>query len=392
MRALVWLLAALAVAVALAVALRGGAGYVLIVLHPWRVEISLALFAILLVFGFAALYFALRIASKALNLPSHVREFRQRRRERLGRHALLGAIQALFEGRFLRAEKLATQARERDHLPALAGLLAARAAQRLRQFERRDEWLDRVRQDEGEWRSARLMTEAELLIEERRFEPARALLQELHASGPRHIASLTLLLRVEQSLGNWDEVLRLARLLEKRDAMPAAVLDSIRVNAHVALLSRDLDDDLNRLKEQWRRVPQTDRRESKVALAAARAFMRLGDARSTREAIEAALEAQWDADLVLLYSECPEDECRARIEKAERWLTMRPEDAELLLVLGRLCARCGLWGKAESYLEASLALQASRDAHIALAELHERLERPADAAGHYRAAAGAGRR
>jgi HemY protein len=58
-----------------------------------------------------------------------------------------------------------------------------------------------------------------------------------------------------------------------------------------------------------------------------------------------------------------------------------------LLTLGRLCVQRELWGKAQSYLEASLATRPTREAHITLAKLHERLGRPDEAARHFRASA-----
>jgi HemY protein len=57
----------------------------------------------------------------------------------------------------------------------------------------------------------------------------------------------------------------------------------------------------------------------------------------------------------------------------------------LLLALGRLCARQQLWGKAQSYLEASVALEPTYAAHLELAQLHERLEHADAARAHHRA-------
>ncbi len=220
MRGLLWLLAAFALAVALSLAVRGSEGYALFVLHPWRVEVSLIALSVILVAAFAAGYFLIRVTWHTLRFPSLVLSVRDRRREKKGNAAVHGAIQALFEGRFARAEKLASEARDLGAAPALASLVAARAAQRLREFARRDQWLERAADGGNEWRLARLMTNAELLLDERNFEAARAVLRELHASGPTHIATLTLLLRAEQGLGNRDEVIRIAGLLEKRAGLP----------------------------------------------------------------------------------------------------------------------------------------------------------------------------
>jgi HemY protein len=388
MRVLLWLLAVFALAAGVSIAMRGSDGYAMFVLYPWRVEISLNLLAVALVLAFAAAYFAVRFLSHTVRLPTHVRAFRRRRREEKGRSALFGAIQALFEGRFGRAEKLAAQAHEARCAPPLPELIGARAAQRMRDFDRRDEWLARARGQEAEWRLARLMTEAELLLEERRYDEARAVLRELQAGGPRHIATLTLLLRAEQGLGNWDEVIRLARLLEKRAAMPPEAIRTLRINARVAMLSRRTHD-VKSLAAYWRLIPDEERAQPKVAAAAGRAFIDLGDCRAAHAIIEEALERDWNPDVVLLYGECQDIDVIARIERAERWLSEHPRDAELLLTLGRLCTQIQLWGKAISYLDASLAANPTRGAHIALARVHEEMGRAEEANRHYRAAADA---
>jgi HemY protein len=49
-----------------------------------------------------------------------------------------------------------------------------------------------------------------------------------------------------------------------------------------------------------------------------------------------------------------------------------------------------LWGKAQSYLEASLATQQTQAAHVALARLFERIGRTDEANRHFRASADLG--
>ena len=385
MRGLLWLFVLAALAVALSLALRGNGGYALFVLPSWRVEISLNFLALLVTAGFALGYLLVRAVLHILRLPSHVRAFRGRRRADAVHAATLGAIQALFEGRFVRAEKLASKAIDLGAAPGLAGLLAARAAQRLRDFGRRDQWLERSKQGDGEWRVAQAMTKAEFLLDERRFDEARSVLRESHAHGPRHVAALFLMLRAEQGMSNWEEVLRTANALEKHGAMPAEALDSVRTTAHVALLTSRPDRE--GLARQWESTPRSERVRPRIAAAAARAFMQLGDCRRAHRIIEEALERDWDGTLALLYGECADKDALERLERAEEWLKDRPGEAELLLTLGRLCVQRELWGKAQSYLEASLATQPTQAAHIALAKLYEQLGRPAEAGRHFRASA-----
>ena len=54
----------------------------------------------------------------------------------------------------------------------------------------------------------------------------------------------------------------------------------------------------------------------------------------------------------------------------------------LLLSLGRLCVRAGQLGKAQGHLEASLSIEPTHSAHLALARLHEALNHQEAAARH----------
>jgi HemY protein len=116
--------------------------------------------------------------------------------------------------------------------------------------------------------------------------------------------------------------------------------------------------------------------------------MQAGDSRAAHRIIEKVLERDWDGSLALLYSECADDDALERIERAEGWLHERPDEAELLLTLGRLCMQRELWGKAQSYLEASLSTHPTPATHAALANLFDRIGRTEDANRHFRASAG----
>jgi HemY protein len=322
-----------------------------------------------------------------VRLPAYVAAYRRRSRATRGQSALRDAWQAFLEGRFARSEKFAAKAYDLDEAPGLAALLAARSAHALRDPERRRIWLGRAEDAAGASRNARLATEAELALDERRFEEAREILNELHATGPRHVVTLRLLMRAEQGLQNWDEVLRLLRLLEKRGAMASEPAAQLRITATIENLRKKALD-AESLDAFWEKVPAGDRVQPRIAAAAARLFMSLGACREAHVLIRAALEAEWSSELVALYADCVhEADALERLEQCERWLKAHPRDAALLAALGRLCAERGLWGKATSYLDASLSLQPSRTAHVAAARVYERIGRETEANRHYRAAA-----
>ena len=394
MKALLWLLALSAAAVAFVIIGRIDAGYALFVYPPWRVEMSLLFFAIVLLAGFLALYGLFRVLSHAVSLPAYVQAFRARRRRERAHAALAAALQAYYEGRFARAEKEAGEAFEGGPAAGVAALLAARASHQLRDFERRDRWLAAAEAAGEATQAARLVSRAELALEERDYSAARDALRSLHGAGPKHIATSRMLLRAERGIGDWDEVLRLSAQLAKRDAIAPALAEEYKVQATVELLRR-ASADLPTLERRWRAVPQADRTQPRIAAAAAQQATKLGRAAMARQIVEAALDAEWSPQLIALYGQLPErmagealtEEARARMERGERWLLEHERDAQLLATLGRLCAQAELWGKARSFLEASLSFEEVRTAHLDLARLAERIGQPAEAERHYRRAA-----
>jgi HemY protein len=394
MRSLFWLLVVFAAAVALVLLARIDSGYVLFFYPPWRVEMSMVFFAVAALASFLVLFFSFRLLGHALALPASVRAWRARRRRERAHTALAAALQAYYEGRYARAEKEAGVAFESGPTPGVAALLAARAAHQMRDFERRDRWLERADGSGEALQAARLVSRAELALEDRDFAAAREALKNLHGAGPRHVATTRMLLRAERGAGAWDEVLRLASQLSKRDAISPALAEEYKVQATVELLSRSADDP-SAFERRWRGISAADRVQPRIAAAGARHATGLGKAALARDIIEKALGAEWVPQLVSLYGELPDglnadskiSEARARIERAEHWLLERNRDAQLLATLGHLCAQAELWGKARSFLEASLSFEESRRARIELARLAERLGQADEAQRHFRRAA-----
>jgi HemY protein len=394
MKSLFWLLAVFAAAVGLVMLGRIDNGYVLFILPPYRVEVTMLFFGVALAIAFILFYVVFRLLSHTLSLPAYVRAYRARRRRERAHAALAAALQAFYEGRYARAEKEASIAFETGSSRGVAALLAARAAHQMRDFHGRDQWLERAQGAGRDAQAAVLVSRAELALEDRDFAAARDALRNLQDAGPKQVATARMLLRAERGAGDWDQVLRLANQLGKKDAIAPALAEEYKVQATVELLARSATD-AEPFGRRWREVDSRDQLHPRVAAAAARHATALGLAPLAREILDRALSAEWTPQLVAQYAELPDGldeaalagEARVRIERAERWLLERNRDAQLLATLGRLCGQAELWGKARSFLEASLSFEESRSAHLELARLAERLGQPDDAQQHYRRAA-----
>ncbi|TCS34032.1 HemY protein [Paucimonas lemoignei] len=396
MRFFLWLLFIFAAAVGLAAVARFNPGNVVFFYPPYRIDLSLNFFLLLAGLLFFLMYYALKALSVTMKMPQRVAAYRRDKRERESNKALRDALKALLEGRFGHAEKAAKRAAGSEENAGLAALIGAQAAHRLDQAARRDQWLAQI-SDNPSLRTARLMTSLELMVDGREPDTALAAVDELNASGTRHIHALRLALKANQQAQNWPEVVRLVRVLDKHKALHPALSRRLREMAYEALLSGKMLD-AESIRRTWADVPAADKVQPQVACHAATTFIRCGLADEARTILEKALAAEWDERLIRVYRRTAaaegSPELIAQIERCEEWQAKRPGDAELTLTLGTLCLKQKLWGKAQRFLEQALAdaddTSIVREAHLKLAQMHEALGQEELAQSHYRQCALAG--
>lgn len=396
MRALFWLLTLAALAIGVALLGEISDGYVLWVVPPWRIELSFNLYVLAQVVVLVAAYLLLRAIAVTLDMPRVVAAYRDRRARQRDERAAADALRLFWEGRYSQALKAAERVAVSEDAgkvgpggtaQGIAALVGLKSAHALRDPVRSAVWRERATALDGAgWRTARLMAEMRIALDARDFDAARTALERLGPKERRQISAQRLALRLAQGQGDWAELLRIARLLEKHHALTPEQARPLCLRAQRGLLD-GLRDDPAQLMRYWRNMPAGDRHDAQLVRQATRALAAAGACAECAELVEDFLDDAWEPALLEDYAGCAGGDVLGRIAHCEKWLGEHPNDAELLLALGRLCVRRELWGKAQSYLEASLAVAPSCAAHIELARLFDHLERADDANRHYRAAA-----
>lgn len=385
MRFALWTVAIVATAVGLALALREAEGYVIIVSPPWRAELSLALLVAAILAGYVGFFALARLTSYLAGIPARVRAHRAERARAKARAALNAALLAFFQGRYASAERAAADAMADEESRGVAAIVAARSAHELGRFAERETFLGQAT-GAAAVDEARLTTLADLLLSQGRHEEALDEAGKLIAADAANVHALRLRVAALTGLGRWkDMIAALDGLVRQGGLSPAEAEPSLReaYRRHLEALAGDAA----ALEAEWESVPAVLRADPSITATAARGLRDAGKPEAAGAVIAAALERQWDAGLVALYAECAGENALPLIERAEAWLPAHARDPVLLLTLGKLCARQSLWGKAQSYLEASLAMQPSQEGHMALAALMEKLGKPAEAGRHFRKSA-----
>lgn len=383
MRVLVWIVVLFTLAVGFTLAGKYDPGYAVLVYPPYRIELSLTLLVVLFLGLLTMGHLFLQLASATLRLPERVNAFRALQREQKSRTALSEALTELFETRYRRAEKSAAQALALNPAAWQAALIAARAAHKTKAYSRRDAYLEQVRRLAPDQALARLVTEAICFLEQ--GLPAEALdrLHQAMALDPRHEGLLKLELRVQQLLKNWDRTLELADLLGERQLLEPGTVEHLRGMAQLENI-RIAANSLAALHARWEKIPSTEKTRPSLAIEAAMAFAVLDETAIACSIIEHSLTQQWDATLVRAYGEIQGEETQRQFAHAEKWLAGHPEDAALLLLLGKLCLRQSLADRAEIFFRASLTAAPTWEASFGLGQVLEQAGQTEAACLHYR--------
>ena len=387
MKLLVTVLVTLIIAVSLALMAMENPGYVLIAVGPWTVETTLALAVIMTVLAFAAIYYAIRFVTRMMGVPGGVRHWHQRRRERKAMVSLTRGLIDLAEGHWQRSEKQLLKYVNDGHAPLLNYLAAARAAQAQGADQRRDNYLKQAHESVSGADIAVGLTQAELQLQHHQLEQALATLRHLQQLAPKHVQVLKALAKLYEELEDWEHLLELMPSLRKRNVYSDEEIENLSRRAYLALFKlqtavkenddarKEMDsvDAVGLLKNLWDRIPNHFRENEEVLLSYVQRLVEKGETDQLEPLIRSALKNHRSEALIYCYGLVTSADDSRHLSMAESLLIGHENDAVTLLTVGRLSLRNKLWGKARSYLEASVSARPSAEAYNELGNLLDKL-------------------
>jgi HemY protein len=356
-------------------------GQVLVTFHGWTLQTSVPVMLLMLV----AAYVVVRLIVRLVRMPRNIGRAVATMRENRARDNLAQGLLAIDTGDWERGERLLGRSAHDSDKPVLHYLAAARAADRQGATDRRDRWLELAAEHKSGDPSAVLLTRAESLYADAEYELALATLQELQATAPDKPSALALQARAMAAIGDWGGVLAAVPKLRKLRALPAEEIDLLEARAHERALAVAVErGDASRVRAAWRAIGRNMSTRIELQRAYAKALADAGDGAAAEEVIRQTLKSTWDPELVELYGELDSGDPPTQLKRVEEWLPNHAEDSTLLLAAARLCMRNELWGKARSYLEASLGLNPRPDAYELYGKLLEQLGERERAAAAFR--------
>lgn len=356
MRIFLGLLGVIVSAVGLAVLVRTNTGNVVFFWPPYRIDLSLNLFLFLLLLLGGLLFLIFKAVRLARARPLRMSVLKRLEQEKKSHQALREALKALFEGRFVEAEKASRRAMISVPHKACAHLIAARAFHALQRYDSRDASLTTAEADPA-YRMASRITRIECLMDQQKAEEALEIIGCLNARGARHVHVLRLALMAHRLAGHWEEVARLAGVLNHHHAIRPDAFEEMKEEICKNKII-EAGSDAERVREVWQALTPEERQVPSVAFYAAYAFFFGGWLEETRKALTQALKKNWDDRLMRAYAEFSSttapDDLAKRIQHCENWKEKYAHQPQWTLTLGELYWRSGQFERARHYLEKTI--------------------------------------
>ena len=379
-----WLLLALATlvgSVAVALVALPDPGYVLLGYGKYSVETSLLVFVVVI----GLVFLGLRALASVWRVPVRVQRWGRRRRAlRLQQWFDSGTLE-LIEGRFERAERRFARLLKSNQAPLQAYLSAAQAAGSLGADERRDAYLQLAQQRLPQAEVSILINQAELQLADGQSDQAQTTLTRLRALAPHSNQTLRLLMQLWLQQQNWQKLRELLPELRRSQVIDHQQWHRLAIQVYRERIAEFASaTDIEGLNAGWKQLPPPVQQDAGLLAVYVEQLVRLGSHSQAAELVRNQLALSWDERLVYLYGDVQESDSAAQQSVAEKWLAQHADNGVLLLTLGKISLRMQLWGKARSYLEASINARPDAESYRLLAGLLEQLDEPEQAAECYR--------
>ncbi|GGK84300.1 heme biosynthesis HemY N-terminal domain-containing protein [Amphritea balenae] len=356
-------------------------GYTLLAYGQTTIEMSMWVFVVLLIALFLALHWGLNLLNSSLKSGTRLRLWSGGRSQRIAQAKTLKGLIALSEGNWWKAQRLLSQSADKNSLPLINYIAAARAAQEQGSEATCDELLQKALASTPGAEVAVGVIQAQTQLSRGQLEPCLATLLSLRKKAPKNTYVMKLLREVYIQLCDWHALQQLIPELRRHKVLKDDKLTQTEQLCYQRLLEHSialpegtaLEDKRKALGETWHNMPGQLNKDDVLARHYTQLLVSIGAEAKAEPVLRELIKRKWDDELVSLYGKIEGENPNKQLDAARKWLKDYPLNPYLLLTLGRLSQRNQHWGKAVTYFEQSLEQQPQAETLSELARLLQNL-------------------
>lgn len=341
--------------------------------------------AVAIVGGFL-IYQLWRLLRGIYHLPSHLHHFSVERRDARNQKLTHRALCALFEGYWQKSEKYLVKSVSNDGYAFFHYLGAAQVAFLQKNYLDGDVYMKKAQQVAQPSETLALeITRGRWQLAIAEYQQALKTFLLLQKISPNHVAVLNGLKESYLALENWQALHDLLPKLRRHAHLSAAICDALEQRTYIALLKQAGKlPSLTELEETWHKVPGKWRQTPAILAVYTHYLIQQQQHKKAEDLLKMVLKKHLDPVLLAQYASLTSADVAKQLSRAESWLKHNEQNADLLFCLGKLCFRLRLWGKAKTYLEASLKNRPQAEVYSLLGQVLEQLGERAAALDCYK--------
>lgn len=355
-----------------------GSGYILISFQQWVIETSLWVFVLLLSALVLSIYGSIHLIIAMIATPTSIKGWSEKRGINKAVGKTVRGLIYLAEGDFKNSEK-SLMAGAHGNGKIINYLGAARAAQLAGNYDRSDELMAEAAKSTKGAELAVGLQQAQLQLEREQFEQCLATCLRLKKQFPKHQYVSKMLMKAHMALNDWQAVLEILPQLNKHKLLANKESTKLEIKAYGKLIehmirSRDSSSkDPKALLDVWNNIPKSTLKHldfSPLAHAFVEHLIQLGAHQEAEAQLRSILPHHFTPELINLYGWVKGKDPKRQLLFAQDQLKQRPNDAQLLLTLGRICMLNNEFIQAQEYFEASLSQQNNAETRSELSRLY----------------------
>lgn len=342
-------------------------GYILIYYHEWSIATSLWIGAIIVILSFFLLYAVIRLLKKLININNYFQRWNSNRQQKKSSSLTDQGAFAFLEYNYEEAEKTFKKAASINPSPFIDYIAAAVSAQKLKQYKNRDFYILKAKQTSDKAMIAVLYLQIHFFTENKQWEFALDLIDELKAKTTPNKYYLPYLITIYKALDQWNEIEHLLPQIKRYKIYSEEIFLKLEIEVYnYKLRQASKENNVNKVKSIWSSLSRGLQKNNELIHSYVVALIETHQNEIALTCIATHLKKYWNSKLLKLYADISTNEPSQKLINAKHWLKDHPNDPDLLMCLAQISIQQEFWGKAYDYL---LMAKKFSDSKVILKEL-----------------------
>ncbi|HFB64521.1 MAG TPA: hypothetical protein ENJ60_03180 [Aeromonadales bacterium] len=345
-------------------------GFVVFALDKTTAQIPMWLGIIIILLIIVIFHILINFIQKSVGAVSQARAWSGSRKWKKARTLTISGMIAFTEGRWEKAEKHMQLAAKEGDTKLINYLIAAEAAQKVGDFEKRAFYLKKCKQVAPDKDFAIELTQARLQLESNQYEEAQSSLRHLLEMEPENNYVLTLYTITSDKLKNWDQVINTYHKIKKKNKE----LDVLYINAinnNLILLSQNSKN--TQIEQIWKNLPAKIKKQPEPFNCYIQALINVNEQEKAEKLLKKQLKTSENLGAIKLFASIESKQPGKQLDLIESKMLLSNNKAEILEVLVDLSIKLKLWGKARQFIEQSLEIESTAVKQLKLAKVLKQL-------------------